>query len=127
MTKSSGRPPVPPGFRFLAVCALLCAAAMIVPLLRRVPPDGQLDRVMVVVIALLALITAEALAFVRPWAFRATVALASAFPIAIIVWMRSMLDGIAMSGPGLLFGVVAIAIVHHGLAAASPSVKPRHP
>jgi len=119
MKGGSRRPASPAGFRFLAVCALLCAAAMAPELMRPPPEDTELRRLMAAVIAVLSLVTAEALAFVRPWASRATVALAAAFPIAAIALERNLPDGIADSAPALLFGVIALSIVHHGVSSAS--------
>jgi hypothetical protein len=67
----------PAGFAVLAVCSGLFGTVMTLGLLEGgAPDDPMLLRAMVSVIAALALVNAEALWQVRPWAYRASRALA---------------------------------------------------
>jgi hypothetical protein len=111
------RPPRPAGFGFFTVCALLtacgCAFALAV---NDGLPVFLPGRMAVAATGALALVTAEALARVRPWAFSASVAFAGTFIVMLLLAARDEIDvGIAMSGGVGLFALVALSIVHNGL------------
>src|SRR5687768_9691973 len=85
------RPPRPAGFTFLTVCAVLCACATAWAL----ATAGDEQRLLASRFALgatgaLALVTAEALVFVRPWAFGASLAFAGSFVALIFVTVRDV-------------------------------------
>ncbi|MFL5541529.1 MAG: hypothetical protein ACJ8J0_21255, partial [Longimicrobiaceae bacterium] len=67
----------PAGFVFLTVCALACACVMAAAL--AAPDFPPVARFSLAATGALALVVAEALAFVRPWAFGASIAFAGTF------------------------------------------------
>ena len=118
----------PPGFVFLTVCALACAVMMAAVL----DLDGKPPAVRFAVGATgaLALVVAEALACVRPWAFGASVAFAGTF-IAMLITVSIPDTGavVGLVSVAMLFIVVALSIVHHGMnpAPAVPGMRRRYP
>lgn len=122
----------PAGFRFLCACALLCACMMAWGLASSdaVVLFGPPGRLAVAATGALALVTAEALAFGRPWVFRASVAFALAFLAMIAVITRSLELTVMFGGVSGLFILVALGIVSHGVdvlngrAPGAPRVAP---
>lgn len=122
------RPPRPVGFGFLTVCALLSAGGCGIALASSTgEPVFLPGRMAVAMTGALALVTAEALAFVRPWAFSASVAFAGTFIVMPLVAVWDEIDvGITMSSGVALFALVALSIVHNGLDSVStPRPVPR--
>ena len=119
----------PAGFGFLTVCSLLCAGVM-AWMLGVFPDDIPLvvaSRFAVGVTGALAMVTAEALWRVRPWAFSASVAFAGSFVLMPIVVTKAW-EAVAFSGVAGLFIVVALGIVHRGLFPNPTLVRvPRSP
>jgi hypothetical protein len=104
----------PAGFGFLTFCALLCALVMAAAL--TVPDIAPPGRFALGATGALALVTAEALAFVRPWAFGASLAFAGSFMAMIFVVLGTFeVDFIALMAPAGLFILVALSIVRNGL------------
>jgi hypothetical protein len=124
---SANNPPSsrPAGFVFLAVCALLCALALAILL----ATGDELPRVRFALGATgaLALVTAEALAYVRPWAFGASLAFAGSFVALVFVATHDFVVGVVGTCPTILPILVALSVVHNGLAAhpGTAQGKPR--
>jgi len=107
----------PAGFLFLAWCALACACAMAVALgVSDVPAPA---RFAVGATGALALVTAEALAFVRPWAFGASLAFAGSFIAMTFVAVHDVDMSLTISAPALLPILIALSIVYNGLVSIS--------
>lgn len=111
------------------MCALLsaggCALALAQASIDGVPVFLP-GRMAVAATGALALVTAEALAFVRPWAFSASVAFAGTFLAMIVVVGKGAVEAFGACGPVGLFALVALAIVHNGLNSVStPRPMPR--
>ncbi|MFL5381614.1 MAG: hypothetical protein ACJ8GN_03745 [Longimicrobiaceae bacterium] len=108
----------PDGFGFLAMCALACACVMAgsLGLGSGGPPPV---RFAVGATGALALVTAEALAYVRPWAFGASLAFAGTF-FALLGVMVPYIEAIAvlavMAG---IFILIALVIVFRGMCSLS--------
>jgi hypothetical protein len=106
----------PAGFGFLTFCALLCAVAMATAL--TAPGIAPPGRFALGATGALALVTAEALAFVRPWAFGASLAFAGSFMAMILVVLGTVEVGFtALMTPAGLFILIALSIVRNGLGA----------
>ena len=119
------RPRRPAGFGFLAGCALLCAGVMALGL-----ADGGSDldfplvsRFALAATGALALVTAEALAFVRPWAYGASLALAGSFVATMFVLGGGYDVGFVMIGVSALPILIALSIVYNGMHPA-PRIRP---
>lgn len=109
------RPPRPAGFGFLCACSLIAAVAMAL-LLSEEPLDvTPAARLAMACTGALALVTAEALAYVRRWAFGASLAFAGVFPVMTMLVSGSVIGSVGMWGPGAVFAVFALAVVHEGL------------
>ena len=108
----------PAGFGFLAVCAFGFALLM-AAFLANTAHVGDLlvDRMIVGVTGALGLLTAEALWFVRGWAFRASLAFAGMFVVILFAMMDSSLAGLVMVGGSLLCLALALRVVYLGLRA----------
>jgi hypothetical protein len=111
------RPPRPTGFTFLTACALLCACAMAWAL--ALVGDGEGVslplRLALGTTGALALVTSEALAFVRPWAYRASVAFALSFIAMILVMGGGIEFTLVMAAILLMPILIALSIVWNGL------------
>ena len=122
------RPKRPTGFGFLAVCSLLCAGAM-GSLLAMIPDDVPhllAARFALGATGALALVTAEALWRVRPWAFGASLAFGGVF-VVMPVAVTGMWEAIVVSALPALFILAALSIVHRGLFPHPPIRVPRSP
>jgi hypothetical protein len=107
------RPPRPAGFGFLGFCALLCALAMAAALtIAGVAPPA---RFALGATGALALVTAEALAFTRPWAFGASLAFAGSFVAMVFVAVHDVAVAMAIAATALLPILVALSIIHNGV------------
>jgi hypothetical protein len=104
----------PAGFPFLSACALACACVM-ASLLAKLGGDALSGRFAVAATGALALVTAEALAFVRPWAFGASLAFAGAFFAAIFVTADSVDSFFVVATVTLIPVIIALAFVYNGL------------
>lgn len=117
-------PARPAGFVFLAVCSLACAVVMafVLGLGGGTPPI----HFAMGATGALALVVAEALAFVRPWAFGASIAFGGTFIAMLVVVAMSnaaaMLRPVAIAG---LFVLFALAIVYRGMDSLS-TTAPAH-
>src|SRR4051794_38712122 len=111
----------PVGLTLLALCAALFAALMALLLL---DADGYARRGAVALLGALALAAADALWHARPWAFRASAALAAAFASTILAAGATSGD-LAGTGAWLLLIVVfllpALVYVAGAMAARAPS------
>ena len=107
----------PAGFGFLTFCCVACAILMATLLGGDILPAYMLlpARMAIGATGALALVTAEALWRVRPWAFSASLAFAGTFEVMLFVVTGTLLGGLAMAGVAALFIVVALSIVHNGL------------
>jgi hypothetical protein len=100
---------------FLAACALLCALALAI--LLATGDDLPPVRFALGATGALALVTAEALAFVRRWAFGASLAFAGSFVATIFVATHDVVVAVVGTCPTVLPILVALSVVHNGLAA----------
>lgn len=109
----------PAGFGFLAICCFAFALLM-AAFLADTARIGDLvvDRMIAGVTGALGLLTAEALWFVRRWAFRASLAFAGMFVVILFAMLDVSLAGIALMAGMLLVVAIALRAVHHGLHAA---------
>jgi|SRR5215218_834352 len=115
------QPPRPAGFVFLTGCALVCACVMAAALALSGTETGAplAARFALGATGALALVTAEALAFVRPWAFGASLAFAGSFIAMTFVSVHDLDVSLATSAPALLPILVALSIVYNGLDSVS--------
>lgn len=105
-------PSRPAGFVFLAVCALASACVMAAALgLGHGPPPV---RFALGATGALALVVAEALAFVRPWAFGASLAFAGTFIAMLLVVSGDMTVFIILGSLSAFFILLALSIVYNG-------------
>ena len=113
----------PASFGFLAVCCFVFAMLM-AAFLADDAHVGELlvDRVIVGVSGALGLLTAEALWFVRRWAFRASLAFAGMLAVILFAMMDSSLAGLALVAGSLLCLAIALRVVYHGLH-AGPTIR----
>jgi hypothetical protein len=120
------RAPRPTGFVFLCVCALLCAAVMGWLLTGDAAAHTTMPgRLAIAATGALALVTAEALAFVRPWAYRASIAFGVAFVVRVAVLTDRFVMAAAACAAPLVFIIIALGIVRRGLPAAPAQRIPR--
>ncbi|MFL5539978.1 MAG: hypothetical protein ACJ8J0_13350 [Longimicrobiaceae bacterium] len=121
------RPPLPAGFLFLTFCAFFCACLMAVAL--ALPEVSLAERFAYGATGALALVVAEALAFVRPWAFGASIALAGTFIATLFVVTADLEVFLVFSVIAGLFIVIALAFVYEGMnpAPAVPGTRRRYP
>ena len=120
----------PSGFGFLAFCSVTCAVVMALLLGGSDLPSDVLfpARMAVGATGALALVTAEALWRVRPWAFSASLAFAGTFVVMLFVVSGSLAGGFVASSVAALFIAVALSIVYTGLFPNRTSVRvPRAP
>ena len=115
----------PACFGFLAFCSVACAILM-----AKLLGDNQLPayrlfpaRMAVGATGALALVTAEALWRVRPWAFSASLAFAGTFVVTLFVLTGTLLSGLLASLVALLFIAIALSIVYNGLFPARTPVR----
>jgi hypothetical protein len=120
---SANNPPSgrPAGFVFLAACALLCALALAIMLATGDDPPPV--RFALGATGALALVTAEALVFVRPWGFGASLAFAGSFVATLFVATHDLVVGVVGTCPTILPILVALSVVHNGLAARPGTVQ----
>jgi uncharacterized membrane protein len=111
------RPFHPAGFVVLSGCSFLCACVMALGL-----ADGVEDlahplagRFALATTGALALVTAEALFFVRPWAFSASLAFAASFAATILVTARSTDDFLVIATVVVVPVLIALMFVYNGL------------
>lgn len=117
------RAPRPPDFGFLAGGSLVFALLMAGLLADAVPTDELLSsRMFAGVAGALALLTAEALWFVRPWAFRASLAFAGMLVVFVFALVGSSRDGLGLAAFALMFIGVSLRAVHRGLR-AGPTIR----
>ena len=115
----STRPPArPAGFTFLSACAGLCACVM-AGVLAQTGDVSLPGRFVAAATGALALVTAEALACVRPWAFSASVALAGTFVVMIFVTVSDVTAALVTAGLVTFPILIALSIVYNGLASLS--------
>lgn len=112
----------PAGFGFLAICCFAFALLM-AAFLAHTARIGDLivDRMIAGVtgaLGALGLLAAEALWFVRRWAFRASLAFAGMFVVIIFAMLDTSLAGIAVLAGMLLATAIALKVVYQGLHAA---------
>jgi len=100
---------------FLAACALVCALVLAVML--AASDDRPPVRFALGATGALGLVTAEALALVRPWAFGASLAFAGSFVATLFVGTHDVVVAVVGTCLTLLPIVVALSIVHNGLDA----------
>jgi hypothetical protein len=108
----SAPPHRPVGFVFLAVCSFLCGLAMTVVL--ATAGNSPSARFAAGATGALALVTAEALAFVRPWAFGASLAFAGSF-IAMTFVSLNVDVAWAITAVAILPILIALSMVYNGL------------
>jgi hypothetical protein len=108
----------PDGFLFLATCALGCACVMagVLGLGNGGPP---LVRFAVGTTGALALVTAEALACVRPWAFGASLAFGGMFIALLGVWVSYTERVAVLAVVAGLFVLIALVMVYRGMESLS--------
>ena len=116
-------PDRPAGFGFLAICCFAFALLM-AAFLADTARIGDLvvDRMIAGVTGALGLLTAEALWFVRRWAFRASLAFAGMFGVILFAVMGSSLAGLALVACLVIVIAIALRVVHNGLHAA-PTIR----
>jgi hypothetical protein len=114
----------PAGFTFLTLCALLCACGMAWAL-ATLGGEEHLPAIRFAVAATgaLALVTAEALAFVQPWAYGASLAFAGSFVAMLFVTLGDFSGGIATTALVALPIAIALSIVHNGLASRAATAQ----
>lgn len=116
-------PDRPAGFGFLAVCCFAFALLMAAFLADDAHVgDLLVDRMIVGVTGALGLLTAEALWFVRRWAFRASLAFAGVFVVILFALMDSSPAGLVMMAASLLCLGLALRVVYQGLR-AGPTIR----
>lgn len=113
----------PAGFGFLAICCFAFALLM-AAFLADTARIGDLvvDRMIAGVTGALGLLAAEALWFVRRWAFRASLAFAGMFVVILFAMLDTSLAGIAVLAGMLLATAIALKVVYQGLHAA-PTIR----
>ena len=114
------RPPRPAGFVFLTACAVLCAAVMALGLADADFASEPVSRFALAATGALALVTAEALALVRPWAYGASIALAGSFVAMVFVVAGSIEVSLAIACVVALPILSALSIVYNGLRPVPP-------
>jgi len=121
------RPPRPAGFGFLTVCALACAVLMAAAL--DLDDGSPMVRFAVGATGALALVVAEALACVRPWAFGASIAFAGTFIAMLVVVLRDLEGVVIAVGMTAMFILVALSIVYNGVhhVPPAPGMRRRYP
>jgi hypothetical protein len=110
----------PAGFGFLAICCFAFALLM-AAFLADTARIGDLvvDRMIAGVTGALGLLAAEALWFVRRWAFRASLAFAGMFVMILLAMMHSSLAELAMVACLMVVIAIALKVVYQGLHAPS--------
>jgi hypothetical protein len=123
------QPSRPAAFGILAVCSFLCACVVSAVL---VGGGGDVDpgmggRFGLGVTGALALVTAESLWFVRPWAFGTSLAFAGSFVATLFVLADSIDVFLVMAAVVALPILVALIFVHNGLDPARTVTPVRSP
>jgi hypothetical protein len=117
----------PVGFGFLALCALACACVMAAAL--AAPGVPPVARFALGATGALALVTAEALAFARPWAFSGSIAFAGTFIAMLFVVTLDAEEFIILVCITAFFILVALSIVYNGMhpTPPAPAMRRRYP
>lgn len=107
----------PVGFIVLSACSFLCAGAMAIGLGYNSEDIGPGGRLALAATGALALVTAEALAFVRPWTFTASLAFAVSFVTMLFVVPESTDTSLVVMTIVAIPIVTALTFVYNGLRA----------